>query len=220
MWVDQSVENACCLSQMSLPAFEGVRLMSRITSAKRPWCQRRPEDLSPWSARLATRTCPWSPLRSLSRACDATSTGLSLQRMCNGPYVHSPVSHLIRRLHGDPRHSFLSRAVRGPWGQGPSHGQLSCATKAGRVEKRIAHCVVGDSINNEDRHIVPELSQPLVWTCDMRHVTGQWTGKCEVCNDSRDVMQVSESILCRLINRWRMRTICCHLQSWTVPEGD
>jgi len=37
--------------------------------------------------------------------------------------------------------------------------------------------------------------------CDMRHVTGQWTGECKACNDSRDVMQVSESILCRSINR-------------------
>jgi len=49
--------------------------------------------------------------------------------------------------------------------------------------------------------IVPGLSQPLVWTCDMRHVTGQWTGECKVCNDSHDIMQVSESILCRSINR-------------------
>jgi len=38
-------------------------------------------------------------------------------------------------------------------------------------------CVVGDSINDEDHCIVPELSQPLVWTCDMQHVTGQWTGE-------------------------------------------
>jgi len=58
-------------------------------------------------------------------------------------------------------------------GQGPSHGQLSCATRAGRVEERVVCRVVGDSINDEDRHIVPELSQPLVWTCDMRHVIGQ-----------------------------------------------
>jgi len=53
----------------------------------------------------------------------------------------------------------------------------------------------------KDCYVVPELSQPLVWTCDMRHVTGQQTGECEACNDSRDVMQVSESILCRSINR-------------------
>jgi len=52
-------------------------------------------------------------------------------------------------------------------GQGPSHGQLSCATGAGRVEKRVAHHIVGDSINDEDRHVVPELSQPLVWICNM-----------------------------------------------------
>jgi len=60
---------------------------------------------------------------------------------------------------------------------------------------------VGDWINDEDHCVVPELSQPLVWTCDMQYVTGQWTGKCEACNDSRDVMQVSESILCGSINR-------------------
>jgi len=52
-----------------------------------------------------------------------------------------------------------------------------------------------------DRHVVPELSQPLVWTCDMRHVTGQWAGEWGTCNDSCDVMQVSESILCGSINR-------------------
>jgi len=68
--------------------------------------------------------------------------------------------------------------------------------------------IVGDSINDEDRHVVPELSQPLVWVCDMRCVTGQWAGECEARNDSRDVMSVSESIMCRLINRWRMRTVC------------
>jgi len=111
-------------------------------------------------------------------------------------------------------------------GQGPSHGQLSCATKAGRVEKRVICHIVGDSINDEDRHVVPELSQPLVWVCDMQCVIGQWTGECEICNDSRDVMQVSESVLCRLINRWRMRTVCrpqgaawreCH---WAGQGGD
>jgi len=57
-------------------------------------------------------------------------------------------------------------------GQGPSHGQLSCAMKAGRVEKRVMCCVAGDSINDEDHCVVPELSQPLVWTCNMRYVTG------------------------------------------------
>jgi len=93
-------------------------------------------------------------------------------------------------------------------GQGPSHGQLSHATKAGRVEKRVVCCVVGGPTNDEDRHVVPELSQPLVWVCDMRHVTGQWTGECEMCNDSHDVMWVSESILCGSINRWRMRAVC------------
>jgi len=45
--------------------------------------------------------------------------------------------------------------------------------KAGRVEKRIVYYIVGDSINDEDRHVVPELSQPLVWACDMQCVTGQ-----------------------------------------------
>jgi len=34
-------------------------------------------------------------------------------------------------------------------GQGPSYGQLSYATKAGRVEKRIVYCVVGDWVNDE-----------------------------------------------------------------------
>jgi len=29
----------------------------------------------------------------------------------------------------------------------------------------------------KDRCVVPELSQPLVWICDMQYVTGQWTGK-------------------------------------------
>jgi len=53
-------------------------------------------------------------------------------------------------------------------GQGPLYGQLSYATKAGRVEKRIVYYIVGDSINDEDRHVVPGLSQPLVWTCDIR----------------------------------------------------
>jgi len=57
-------------------------------------------------------------------------------------------------------------------GQGPSHGQLSCATKAQRVERRVMCHIVGDSINDEDRHVVPELSQPLVWTCDMQCVIG------------------------------------------------
>jgi len=57
-------------------------------------------------------------------------------------------------------------------GQGPLYGQLSCATKAGRVEKRVVHCIVGDSINDEDRHVAPELSQPLVWICNMRYVIG------------------------------------------------
>jgi len=32
---------------------------------------------------------------------------------------------------------------------------------------------VDDSINDEDRHVVPGLSQPLVWMCDMQYVTGQ-----------------------------------------------
>jgi len=93
-------------------------------------------------------------------------------------------------------------------GQGPSHGRLSHATRAGGVERRVAHCVVGDSVNDEDRHVAPELSQPLVWTCDMRHVTGQWASECEMCNDSRDVMWVSESISRRSINRWRTRAVC------------
>jgi len=48
-----------------------------------------------------------SSMRSLSRACDAASTGLPLWGTHNGPYVHSPVSHSTRRLCGDPRHSFL-----------------------------------------------------------------------------------------------------------------
>jgi len=34
-------------------------------------------------------------------------------------------------------------------GQGPLYGQLGCATRAGRVEKRVVCCVVGDSINDE-----------------------------------------------------------------------
>jgi len=58
-------------------------------------------------------------------------------------------------------------------GQGPLYGQLSYATKAGRVEKRIVCHIVGDSVNDEDRHVVPGLSQPLVWTCDMQYVIGQ-----------------------------------------------
>jgi len=58
-------------------------------------------------------------------------------------------------------------------GQGPLHGQLSYATKAGRVEKRIIYYIVGDSINDEDHYVVPELSQPLVWICDMQYVIGQ-----------------------------------------------
>jgi len=58
-------------------------------------------------------------------------------------------------------------------GQGPLHGQLSCATKAGRVEKRIVHHIVGDLINDEDHHVVPGLSQPLVWTRNMQYVSGQ-----------------------------------------------
>jgi len=57
-------------------------------------------------------------------------------------------------------------------GQGPLCRQLSCAMKAGRVEKRVMCCVVGDSINDEDRHVVPGLSQPLVWVCDMQYVVG------------------------------------------------
>jgi len=32
--------------------------------------------------------------------------------------------------------------------------------------------IVGDSINDEDRHIAPELSQPLVWICNMQCVIG------------------------------------------------
>jgi len=79
---------------------------------------------------------------------------------------------------------------------------------AGGVEGGVVCGVVGDSINDEDRCIAPELSQPLVWACDMRHVTGQWTGECEACNDSRDVMQVPESIACGSINRWGVRTVC------------
>jgi len=58
-------------------------------------------------------------------------------------------------------------------GQGPLYGQLSYATKAGRVEKRVVYYIVDDSINDEDRHVVPGLSQPLVWMCDMQYVTGQ-----------------------------------------------
>jgi len=58
-------------------------------------------------------------------------------------------------------------------GQGPLCGQLSCATRARRVEKRVIRHIVGDSINDEDRCVVPELSQPLVWACDMQYVIGQ-----------------------------------------------
>jgi len=57
-------------------------------------------------------------------------------------------------------------------GQGPSHGQLSCATKAQRVERRVVCRIVCDSINDEDRHVAPELSQPLIWICNMQCVIG------------------------------------------------
>jgi len=40
-------------------------------------------------------------------------------------------------------------------GQGPLYGQLSYATKARRVEKRVIYYIVGDSINDEDRYVVP-----------------------------------------------------------------
>jgi len=82
------------------------------------------------------------------------------------------------------------------------------------------HRIVGDSINDEDRHVVPGLSQPLVWVCDMQCAIGQWTGECETCDDSRDVMQVSESIMCRSINRWRVRAACQSLPpSWRQWRG-
>jgi len=57
----------------------------------------------------------------------------------------------------------------------------------------------------------------------MPHVTGQWAGKCEVCNDSRDVMWVSESISRRSTNRWGVRTTChvasCHRVSLPGEGG-
>jgi len=83
-------------------------------------------------------------MRSLSRAYDAASTGSSLQKRHNGPYVHSPVPHSIRRSHGDPRYSFLSRAVKGPWWpmiaryfQVPSSNSIRNNRKTETVWRRI-----------------------------------------------------------------------------------
>jgi len=57
-------------------------------------------------------------------------------------------------------------------GQGPLCRQLSCATRAGRVKKRVTHCVVGDLINDGRSSRRPwALSASRL---DMRHAACDW----------------------------------------------